>query len=197
MLVLGLAAYGLAVALMLRGGRGLGPWDLLHQGLSRVTGLSVGAISALVGLVILAGLARSKAPLGAGTFLNVVGIGAFLDAFYLILPAAPNAATGWAMHAAGVLGVGLGTGLYLAAAMGAGPRDSLMLVVARRTGASVRVVRTAIEVVALALGWALGGTVGLGTLAVAFGVGPAAQLGLRLFAPHLARPARRTGVEAV
>ena len=181
-LTAGLALYGLAIALMVRGGRGLGPWDLLHQGLSRVTGVPIGLANVAVGVALLAGLARAGARFGAGTLLNAVGIGVFVDLWLLVVPAPPAAAVGWAMHLAGTLGVGLATGLYLAAAMGAGPRDTLMLVLARRTGTSVRLVRTGIELAVLALGWALGGTVGVGTVVFALGIGPATQLGLRLFA---------------
>lgn len=185
LLVAGLAAYGLAIALMMRGGRGLGPWDLFHQGVAERTGLSVGTVSQAVGLLLLAGLWRYDRRIGAGTLLNIVLIGTFLDGFLRLLPDAASVTVGWAMHAAGVMGIGLATGLYLGAALGAGPRDSLMLVLHRHTGVSVRAVRTGIELVVLAVGWALGGTLGLGTVVYALGVGPATQVGLRLFAPAL------------
>lgn len=183
----GLALYGLAIAAMMRGGVGLGPWDLFHQGLARATGLSVGMANQAVGVVLLLALAAAKARFGVGTLCNILGIGLFLDLWLPLLPEAPNTAVGWAMHLAGIVGTGWATGLYLAARMGAGPRDTLMLVLTRRTGASVRTVRTAIELVVLAAGWALGGDVGLGTVAFALGIGPATQWALRTVAPDLAR----------
>ena len=184
----GLALYGLSIAAMMRGGVGLGPWDLFHQGLARVTGLSVGTANQSVGVLLLVGLTAAGARIGLGTLCNIVGIGLFLDLWLPLVPDAPNVATGWAMHAAGIVGTGWATALYLAARMGAGPRDTLMLELTRRTGASVRVVRTAIELVVLAAGAALGGSLGLGTLAFALGIGPATQWGLRHLAPDLARP---------
>ena len=180
-LVAGLLLYGVAVALMIASGRGLGPWDLLHQGIARVTGLSVGLASQAVGLVLLAGLWRAGVRFGAGTLLNIVGIGLVLDLVLAVLPEPTGVAAAWGYHASGIVLCGLATGLYISARLGAGPRDSLMLTLARRTGWNVRTVRTAIELVALGLGWALGGTLGLGTLAFALGIGPAVEVGMRLF----------------
>lgn len=186
-LVGGLALYGLAIAAMMRGGVGLGPWDLFHQGLARVLPISVGVASQLVGALLLVGLGLAGARFGMGTLLNIVGIGLFLDLWLRVVPEAPTATAGWAMHAAGIVGTGVATALYLAARMGAGPRDSLMLELTRRTGRSLRGVRTGIELVVLAAGWALGGTLGLGTLAFALGIGPATQAALRVLAPDLVR----------
>lgn len=188
-LLAGLALYAVALALMLQGGRGLGPWDVLHVGLSRHLGIGVGMANVGVALALVAALWRFGR-FGVGTLLNAVLIGLLLDAVRPFIPVAPTAAVGWAMHLAGTLGVGLATGLYLAAAMGSGPRDTLMLVLMQRTGRSARTVRTAIELVALGVGAALGGTVGLGTVVFALGIGPATQLGLRLFAPEGTKPSR-------
>jgi len=188
-LLAGLALYAVALALMLQGGRGLGPWDVLHDGLSRHLGIGVGMANVLVALVLVATLWRSGR-FGVGTLLNAVLIGLLLDVVRPFIPVASSAPVGWTMHLAGTLGVGLATGLYLAAALGSGPRDTLMLVTMQRTGRSARTVRTAIELVVLAGGALLGGTVGLGTLVFALGIGPATQLGLRWFAPELARPSR-------
>lgn len=179
-LLAGLALYAVALALMLQGGRGLGPWDVLHDGLSRHLGIGVGMANVLVALVLVVALWRSGR-FGVGTLLNAVLIGLLLDVVRPLIPVAPSAAVGWTMHAAGTLGVGLATGLYLAAAMGSGPRDTLMLALMQRTGRNARTVRTAIELAALAAGAVLGGTFGLGTVAYALGIGPATQLGLRLF----------------
>lgn len=176
----GLVLYAVALALLVQGGRGLGPWDVLHTGLSRLVGIGVGRANVAVGVVLVLALWRTGR-FGAGTLANAVVIGLLLDALLPFVPFARTPTVGWAMHAAGTLGVGLATGLYLAAAMGAGPRDTLMLELMHRTGRSARTVRTALELAVLALGIALGGTFGWGTLAFALGIGPATQFGLKLF----------------
>lgn len=187
LLMAGIAVYGLAIALMVAGERGLGPWDLFQQALSRRLGITVGQANVGVGVALVVALWRAGR-FGVGTLLNAVGIGLFLDLFLPFMPPAPPPALGWAMHLAGTLGVGLATGLYLSGRLGSGPRDTLMLVLMGATGGSARTVRTGIEAVVLVAGWALGGTLGLGTVVFALGIGPATQLGLRLFAPELARP---------
>lgn len=179
-LLLGLFVYGLACALMIRSEFGLGPWDAFHVGLHRLTGLSVGAASIVVGVAIVGGTWLIGVRPGLGMLANMVLIGVFID---LLLPAVPSA-TGWlrpAYHVAGTVLTGFATGLYIAPGLGEGPRDGMMLGIAARTGWSVRRVRTAIELTVLALGWALGATVGLGTIVFALGIGPATQWGLRLF----------------
>ncbi len=180
-LVAGLLLYGVAVALMIASGRGLGPWDLLHQGIARVTGASVGVASQAIGLVLVAVLWRAGARFGPGTLLNVVAIGLVLDLVLMVLPVPTGTAMAWGYHGAGIALCGLATGLYIGAHLGAGPRDSLMMLLARRSGWPVGRVRTGIELAVLLAGWALGGTLGLGTLAFALGVGPAVQVGMRLF----------------
>ena len=179
-LLLGLFVYGLACALMIRREFGLGPWDAFHVGLHRLTGMSVGVASIVVGIAIVGGTWFIGVRPGPGTLANMVLIGVFID---LLLPVIPSA-TGWlrpAYHAAGTLLTGFATGLYIAPGLGKGPRDGMMLGIAARTGWSVRRVRTAIELTVLALGWALGATVGLGTIVFALGIGPATQWGLRVF----------------
>jgi uncharacterized membrane protein YczE len=179
-LLLGLFVYGLACALMIRSEFGLGPWDAFHVGLHRLTGMSVGVASIVVGVVIVAGTWFIGVRPGPGTLANMVLIGVFID---LLLPALPSA-TGWlrpVYHAAGTLLTGFATGLYIAPGLGKGPRDGMMLGIAARTGWSVRRVRTVIELTVLVLGWALGATIGLGTIVFALGSGPATQWGLRVF----------------
>jgi uncharacterized membrane protein YczE len=180
-LLVGLVCYGVAIAFMLDSHLGLGPWDMFHQGLSYQTGWSVGRISQVVGFVILALLLFVKIRPGWGTVFNIVLIGQVTDWVMPLLPDPTGVPLRFAMFVAGVFICGMGTGLYIGARLGAGPRDSLMLWLNQRTGWPVRRVRTLMEIVVLLCGWALGGTIGLGTLLFAFGIGPAAQLGLHWF----------------
>lgn len=179
-LVAGLFAYGLAVALMVRSRLGLGPWDAFHVGIHNLTGMSIGAASIVVGMVIVAGSWFIGIRPGWGTVANMILIGVFLD---LLLPVLAPAADGWvgaAYYLAGIAMCGLATGVYIAAGLGKGPRDGLMIGLSQRSGWPVGRVRTGIEVSVLALGWAMGGAVGVGTLLFAFGIGPATQWGLRV-----------------
>lgn len=178
LLLVGLAGFGVGIAGMVQSNLGLGPWDVLHQGLARQFGLPIGMVGILVGLpIMLAWWPLGERP-GWGTPINIVLIGVLTDLTLAVLPPAANLATAALLLIGGILLVGGGTGLYLSAEMGAGPRDGLMLGIARRTGGSIRLVRTLIEVAALAAGWLLGGTVGVGTLAFAFGIGPVVQASL-------------------
>ncbi len=182
-LLAGLAVFGAGLALIVRANLGLGPWDVLHQGLSRHTGIPIGTVSIPVGLLILlAWLPLGERP-GWGTLLNVVMVGLVLDGMLLLLPEPGNGMMRVALLVAGIVVAGIGSGLYLSAQIGAGPRDGLMLGLARKTGWSIRMVRTLIELSALVVGWLLGGTVGIGTLAFAFGIGPIVQVALRMFRP--------------
>lgn len=186
-LLVGLLIYGLATALMIRSGLGLGPWDAFHLGLSRLVGMSVGMASIVVGLVILCATWFLRVRPGLGTIANMVLIGVFLD---LLLPWIPAAGEWLALpyHLTGLVLTGVATGMYIAAELGKGPRDGLMLAVSERTGWSVRRSRTIIEVAVLGLGWWMGGTVGLGTLLFAFGSGPVTQWGLRTFGALPTKP---------
>ncbi|MHB1223928.1 MAG: YczE/YyaS/YitT family protein [Gemmatimonadaceae bacterium] len=187
--MLGLFGYGVAIVFMIQSRLGLGPWDAFHVGISRLTPLSIGVASIVTGLAILVGSRLLGARIGAGTLANMVLIGVFID---LLLPHVPQA-RGWMMGLAYYLPalamIGLCTGMYIAARLGSGPRDGLMLAVADRTGWPVRRVRTLIELSALGAGWAMGGQVGVGTVLFAAAVGPAAQWGLRLFGVIGAPPA--------
>ncbi|TMQ95685.1 hypothetical protein ETD83_22145 [Actinomadura soli] len=170
-LYVGLALYGLGIALQVSSGLGNDPWDVFHQGLSRRFGLSIGVWIILVGaLVMLAWIPLRQRP-GIGTISNVVLVGAFADLFLWLLPE-PGALTArWAFLVTAVLVGGFATGCYIGAGVGPGPRDGLMTGLAAR-GRSIRVVRTAIELSVLAAGWLLGGTVGIGTLLYAVAIGP-------------------------
>jgi uncharacterized membrane protein YczE len=186
----GLTLYGVSMALMVRSGLGLDPWDVFHQGLSRQTGLSIGTVTIAVGaLVLLLWIPLRQRP-GLGTVSNVVVIGLVVDATLALLPAGGTLPVRIGLLVVGIIANGAATGLYLGAALGPGPRDGLMTgYVARRPGRSIRLVRTVIELTVLALGWLLGGTVGLGTVAYALAIGPLAQLFIPLFAVPPAAPA--------
>jgi uncharacterized protein len=179
-LMVGLFGCGLAVALMIRSRLGLGPWDAFHVGLHRLTGLTVGTVSILVGLVIICGTWFMKVRPGSGTLVNMVMIGVFIDLLLPVVPEAPGPAWGFAYYFAAIVVFGLATGLYLGAGLGSGPRDGLMIGLSERSGWPVRRVRTLVELAVLAAGWSMGGRVGVGTILFAFTVGPAMQWGMQL-----------------
>ena len=168
----GLVLYGVSMALQIRAGLGLDPWDVFHQGVSDRTGLSFGTVVVITGAaVLLAWLPLRQRP-GFGTVSNVFVIGIAVDAALALLPAAGSSATGLAMLLVGVALNGVASAAYIGAGLGPGPRDGLMTGLVRRTGRSVRLVRTTIEVTVLVVGAALGGTVGLGTVVYALSIGP-------------------------
>ncbi|MCO1656380.1 membrane protein YczE [Pseudonocardia humida] len=178
----GLALYGLSMAMQIRAGLGLNPWDVLHEGLAERTPLSFGAVTAVTGvLVLLLWIPLRQRP-GVGTVANVVVIAVAVDAALLVIPAPDALAPRIALLVGGVLLNGVATAAYVGARLGPGPRDGLMTGLCARTGWSVRVVRTGIEVLVLASGWLLGGTVGVGTVLYALAIGPLTQL----FLPFLA-----------
>lgn len=178
----GLALYGASSALLVRSGLGLEPWNVLHQGLSERTGLSMGVVlTALGALILLLWIPLRQRP-GLGTVSNVLVIGAAMDATLAVVPDAHGMAVRVALMASGIALNGAATGLYIAARFGPGPRDGLMTGLHQRTGVSVRLVRTAIEITVVVTGFVLGGTVGVGTVLYAVAIGPLAQLFLRVFA---------------
>ncbi|GEM49859.1 YczE/YyaS/YitT family protein [Deinococcus cellulosilyticus] len=182
MLLCGLVVCSVAIALMLNAQVGLSPWDALHQGISHHTPLSVGQTTILMGLVVLGvSWAFLRHPVGVGTVLNMALIGLFID---LSLPHLPHPSVLWEQWVQFLLGVvvlGVGTGMYVSSALGAGPRDGLVIALSQNTRWGVKRIRTAIEMVVLLAGFLLGGSVGWGTLAFALLVGPAMSLGMRLF----------------
>jgi uncharacterized membrane protein YczE len=192
--VAGLLLFALGIVMTLRSDVGLGPWDVLHQGVADHSPLSFGTAGIVVGVgVLAAALALGGVHLGVGTVLNAVLIGAFVDLIILadVVPEPDALASRLALDVAGVATIGIGTALYIGANMGTGPRDSLMLAVGRRLGVRVSLARTAVELGALAAGAALGGTVGVGTLIFALGVGPAVELAFRVLGRSpLTRPGR-------
>ncbi|MEV7870297.1 hypothetical protein AB0P17_30335 [Streptomyces sp. NPDC088124] len=174
--------YGASAALLVRGGLGLEPWGVLHQGLAELTGLSMGVVAIAVGAVVLLLWIPIRQRPGLGTVSNVFAVGLAIDATLALVPAAHGLPARIALLVAGIVLNGVATGLYIAARFGPGPRDGLMTGLHRLTGRSVRLVRTAIEVAVVATGFALGGSVGIGTVAYALAIGPLAQFFLRVFA---------------
>jgi uncharacterized membrane protein YczE len=179
-LVLGLVLFGVGIALMAAAGIGLGPWEVLHQGISRHTGIALGTVSILLGIpILLLWIPLGEYP-GIGTVLNVVLIGTATNIVLPVLPHPTDPPVQVVMMLAGVLVIGLGSGFYLGAGLGPGPRDGLMTGMHHRYGWSIRRARTGVELAALVVGFLLGGTVGLGTVVFAFGIGPVVQVFLRL-----------------
>jgi uncharacterized membrane protein YczE len=168
----GLVLYGASMALQIRAGLGLDPWDVFHQGVADRTGLSFGTVVIITGAVVLLAWIPLRQRPGFGTISNVFVIGIAVDAALAVLPHAGSAPVAVAMLVAGVGLNGLAGGAYIGAGLGPGPRDGLMTGLVRRTGGSIRVVRTTIEVTVLVAGAALGGTVGIGTVVYAVSIGP-------------------------
>jgi uncharacterized membrane protein YczE len=172
----GLVLYAVSMALLLRSTLGNMPWDVLHQGLAERTGWSIGRITIVVGaLVLLSWIPLRQRP-GLGTVSNVVVIGLVVDGALAAVPAPSALPWRVTLLVAGLLLNALATAAYIGVDLGPGPRDGLMTGLVRRTGGSVRLVRTSIEVGVVLTGWALGGTLGLGTVLYAVAIGPLVQL---------------------
>ncbi len=168
----GLVLYGVSMALMVRSSLGVMPWDVLHQGLARQLGWSLGTVTIVVGaLVLLAWVPLRERP-GLGTLSNVVVVGLAVDAVLAVLPAPDGLSGRVGFAAAGILLNGVATAAYIGVALGPGPRDGLMTGLVRRTGGPVGPIRTAIEVVVVVTGWLLGGTLGVVTVLYALSIGP-------------------------
>lgn len=175
--MLGLLLCGVAFGLTVQADLGLDPWDVFHQGVADHTGTSIGVVTVLTGFVVLIGWIPLRERIGLGTILNTLIIGTAMDLVVRVLPDADTLALRWAMLLAGLVIAGPGIGLYIGARLGPGPRDGIMTGIAQR-GPSIRLVRTIIELAALAAGWALGGTVGIGTILFAATIGPNVQFWL-------------------
>jgi uncharacterized membrane protein YczE len=190
-LYIGLLLYGLSGALQVRSELGLDPWDVFHQGAAQHAGLAIGTVSIIVGAAVLIFWIPLRQRPGLGTLSNVVLIGASLNAALDVLP--ESTALGWriAEMIGGVVLCGIATGMYIGASFGPGPRDGLMTGLARRTGRSIRLVRTSLEVTVVVLGFALGGIVGVGTVLYALLIGPIVQFFLPVLTVRVERPAPR------
>ncbi|WP_309081718.1 hypothetical protein [Zhihengliuella sp.] len=178
-LFVGLTLFGAAMAVFIRAGLGQAPWDVLHVGLSTRLPLSIGTIIILLGFVVLLLWIPLRQWPGLGTIANVLWLGVAADLTLWLVP--PIEGLGWQIAAIGAALVvnGIGGALYIGSQFGPGPRDGLMTGVHLRTGISMRLVRTVVEVTVLAIGWFLGGIVGVGTVAYALLIGPLTQFFLR------------------
>ncbi|MDT9699447.1 hypothetical protein [Streptomyces sp. P17] len=185
-LYVGLALYGASSALLVEAGLGLEPWNVLHQGLAELTGLTIGVVSIIVGAAVLLLWIPLRQRPGLGTVSNVFVVGIAMDGTLAALPEVHTLAVRIPLLIAGIVLNGMATGLYIAARFGPGPRDGLMTGLHQRTGRSIRLMRTGIEVAVVVSGFLLGGTIGVGTLLYALAIGPLAQLFLRVFAVHQA-----------
>lgn len=189
-LLVGLFLYGLGIAFMVRGEIGAAPWDVLSQGISRHVPLSFGVITILTSVVVLLLWLPLRQRYGVGTLLNALLVGPSADVGLLLIPVGQPLWLRIAFFVIGLLVLAAATGLYIGAHFGPGPRDGLMTGLHKRTGWPIWIVRTGIEIVVVAVGWSLGGNVGIGTLAFALLVGPLCQYFMRIFAIRIPAPAK-------
>jgi uncharacterized membrane protein YczE len=180
-LAIGLALYGASDGLLVRAHLGLDPWDVFHDGVSRRLGLDFGTVTAITGLLVLLAWIPLRQRPGVGTIANIALVALSIDAVLATVPQPSALAIRVPMLVGAILLNGLATAVYVGARLGPGPRDGLMTGIATRTGWSIRLVRTGIEVTVLVIGWLLGGTVGVGTVLYALGIGPLIQFFLRYF----------------
>jgi len=183
--VFGLGIFGAGIALILNADLGAAPWDVFHTGVSELTGIPVGTVIILTGLALLVLWIPLREQPGLGTILNAVEIGLVVDVVLPWVPEPDQLAVRFAMMLGGVIMIGIGSGFYIGAGLGPGPRDGLMTGLARRglfgRNVSIRVARTGIEVIVMSIGVLLGGSIGIGTAVFAFGIGPLVQV----FLPRL------------
>ena len=172
MLALGLVIFGIGEAMLIASGVGVSPWTVLAQGLTNITGWSVGLATFVISVLVLLAWVPLRQTPGIGTVLNIIIIAVVLDLALPWLPQFDSLVLRVAEAVAGVIITGIGGGIYLIANLGPGPRDGLMTGLQRLTGFPIAEVRSAIEIGAVLLGWSLGGVVGIGTLLFAFGIGP-------------------------
>jgi uncharacterized membrane protein YczE len=182
----GLTLYGVSMAMMVHARLGLDPWDVLHQGLAPHLRIRFGTVVIVVGVAVLVLWIPLRQAPGFGTVSNAIVIGLVTDIAMPIIPDAHGLATQLPLLIAAVVGNGIATGCYIGAGLGPGPRDGLMTGIAAR-GHSIRVVRTALELLVLVSGWLMGGSVGLGTVMFALSIGPLAHVTIPAFAT---RPTR-------
>ncbi|WP_458788551.1 membrane protein YczE [Pseudonocardia phyllosphaerae] len=179
MLVAGLCIFGAGEGLLVLSGLGNSPWTVLAEGLGRATGLSVGIVTNAIGLLVLILWFPLRQHPGLGTVCNALFLGIFMDLTLAIVPASTSVYVNFLLVILGILLVGLGGGLYLGSALGPGPRDGLMTGLHRVTGRSITQVRWFLEISVLVIGFAFGGTVGIGTVMFALLVGPVLGLAVK------------------
>ncbi|MFJ9040814.1 YitT family protein [Streptomyces sp. NPDC102406] len=186
----GLVLFGASSGLLVEAGLGLEPWGVLHQGLAELTGISIGVVSIAVGAIVLLLWIPLRQRPGLGTVSNVFVVGLAMDGTLALVPDVHALGIRVPLLLAAIVLNGVATGLYIAARFGPGPRDGLMTGLHRRTGRSLRLMRTAVEIAVVATGFLLGGTIGVGTVLYALAIGPLAQFFLRVCAvPAPAAPA--------
>ncbi|RIA37837.1 putative membrane protein YczE [Hephaestia caeni] len=178
----GLFAFGMSTAMMVRSDFGLNPWDVFHQGVGDRTPLSFGTVVIIAGAIVLLLWVPLRQRPGLGTISNIIGIGLAADFGLWLIPDIASLPVRATMLVAGIFLNGVATSAYIGAGFGPGPRDGLMTGLAARTGRSIRFVRTGIELTVLAVGWGLGGTVGIGTILFALTIGPIVHRTLTFFA---------------
>ncbi len=195
--VFGLILFGLGAAMMVLAGLGLSPWEVMAQGISFKTGIPIGTVGILIGIVVLFMWIPLKEKLGIGTILNVFIIGIVIDLTLWLTPdSVESLVVRWLLLVGGILLVGVGSGFYIGGGLGPGPRDGLMTGIAKR-GVNIGLARFGIEITVLVVGWLLGGTVGIGTVLFAFGMGPLIAILLpRLSVPPLEEVERANQTES-
>ena len=188
-LLVGLFLYGMGIALMVRAGVGVAPWDVLTLGIEKQTGLGFGLITFIVSLFVMLLWIPIRQKPGIGTVMNVLLVGPFAQVGLWIIPPIDGLLWKILVFASGLLILAIATGLYIGARFGPGPRDGLMTGIHARWGWRIWIVRTSIEVVVLSIGWVLGGDVGFGTLAFALLIGPLVNITIpRLRVPLATAP---------
>ena len=181
-MVFGLFLYALGIVLMINASIGYAPWEVFHVGLANTVGLSIGVTSILAGIVIFVIVTTAGEKLGLGTVASMILTGLFIDLIFFVsvIPVAKTLVSGIIVLVAGLFIVALGSYFYMKSALGVGPRDNLMVVLARKTRLPVGLCRSAIEVFVTAIGWLLGGMVGIGTIIAGITVGFCVQLVFKL-----------------
>ena len=180
MLLLGLTVFGFGFGLQVQAGLGLAPWQAMHQGIAIHTPLSIGIAGVLTGVVVLVLWIPLRQRPGIATITNVIVVGLVIDLTLLLVDEATTTALQWLYLVGSIVIIGLGSGVYLGVRLGPGPRDGLMTGLAER-GVSIRLARFGIEGAVLLIGWLLGGTIGIGTVAFAVFIGPPVQFFLERF----------------
>lgn len=182
-LFVGLFLYAVGIVMTINANLGLAPWDVFHQGMSKVFGITMGQASMTVGIIIVVLDAFMGERLGWGTLLNMIFIGLFMDLLMLnnLIPVFDNKFLSLIMMALGMFVIGIATYYYIGAGLGSGPRDGIMVALTKRTGKSVRFIRNSIEISVLIVGYFLGGTVGLGTIITALTMGYFVQFAFKIF----------------
>jgi uncharacterized membrane protein YczE len=195
----GFFLFGLAITLMIRGNLGTSAWAVLEVALAPMLHISIGTMTVVMGFMVLSGALIMREKLGWGTLANILSIGPWEDLWLSIIPSVKGnllLQTGMLLFA--IFLMGLASAIYIGVDAGAGPRDSMMLAIKRTTGISIRAARAIIEVTVVTIGWLLGGPAGIGTVVYALLVGPAVQLGFKVFKvqPHKpVEPEIEAGVE--